>query len=104
MRIRNLFLILAVAGMTVFTACSNDDELTVTETTEQAHPVTLNLDFNLSAGGQKRAGRPLYSSQALQQVNDMTVYVFKKNDADSYVYSGTSYDITAFDNAAATGD
>ncbi len=103
MRIGRLFLLLAVAGMTTFTACSNDDELTVTESTEQARPVTLDFDFNLSAGGLKRAGRPLYSSQALQQVNDMMVYVFKENSG-SYTYTGTSYDITAFDNAAATGD
>ena len=89
--------------MTTFTACSNDDELTVTAPAEQAHPVTLNLDFNLSAGGLKRAGRPLYSSQALQQVNSMTVYVFKEN-AGSYVYDNKVYTIADFDNATAIGD
>lgn len=88
--------------MTTFTACSND-ELTVTAPAEQAHPVTLNLDFNLSAGGLKRAGRPLYSSQALQQVNSMTVYVFKEN-AGSYVYDNKVYTIADFDNATAIGD
>ena len=89
--------------MTTFTACSNDDEQTVTAPAEQAHPVTLNLDFNLSAGGLKRAGRPLYSSQALQQVNSMTVYVFKEN-AGSYVYDNKVYTIADFDNATAIGD
>lgn len=76
-------------GLLTFSACSNDDAFNEDETNVTAgetRNVELTFNFSVNSGEQTRGGRPLYSSEALQQVNEMNVYVFKKS-GDDYVYS-----------------
>ena len=77
-------------GLLTFSACSNDDAFNEDETNVTAgetRNVELTFNFSVNSGEQTRGGRPLYSSEALQQVNAMKVYVFKEESDDNYVYS-----------------
>lgn len=76
-------------GLLTFSACSNDDAFNEDETNVTAgetRNVELTFNFSVNSGEQTRGGRPLYSSEALQQVSAMKVYVFKESDGE-YVYS-----------------
>lgn len=76
-------------GLLTFSACSNDDAFNEDETNVTAgetRNVELTFNFSVNSGEQTRGGRPLYSSEALQQVNAMKVYVFKESGSE-YVYS-----------------
>ena len=76
-------------GLLTFSACSNDDAFNEDETNVTAgetRNVELTFNFSVNSGEQTRGGRPLYSSEALQQVNAMKVYVFKAS-GDDYLYS-----------------
>ena len=93
-------------GLLTFSACSNDDAFNEDETNVTAgetRNVELTFNFSVNSGEQTRGGRPLYSSEALQQVNAMKVYVFKESGAD-YVYSeeinGNNF---GFSNSSAQG-
>ena len=93
-------------GLLTFSACSNDDAFNEDETNVTAgetRNVELTFNFSVNSGEQTRGGRPLYSSEALQQVNAMKVYVFKES-GDDYVYSeeinGNNF---GFNNSSAQG-
>lgn len=93
-------------GLLTFSACSNDDAFNEDETNVTAgetRNVELTFNFSVNSGEQTRGGRPLYSSEALQQVNAMKVYVFKKS-GDDYLYSeeinGGNF---GFNNSSAQG-
>lgn len=76
-------------GLLTFSACSNDDAFNEDETNVTAgetRNVELTFNFSVNSGEQTRGGRPLYSSEALQQVNAMKVYVFKESEG-AFVYS-----------------
>ncbi len=87
---KNYFAMAILAcGLLTFSACSNDDAFNEDETNVTAgetRNVELTFNFSVNSGEQTRGGRPLYSSEALQQVNEMKVYVFKAS-GDNYVYS-----------------
>lgn len=94
-------------GLLTFSACSNDDAFNEDETNVTAgetRNVELTFNFSVNSGEQTRGGRPLYSSEALQQVNAMKVYVFKEEPGGEYVYSeeinGSNF---GFNNSAAVG-
>lgn len=93
-------------GLLTFSACSNDDAFNEDETNVTAgetRNVELTFNFSVNSGEQTRGGRPLYSSEALQQVNAMKVYVFKKSGED-YVYSEEiNGDNFGFNNSTAQG-
>ncbi len=77
---------IAVAAAMAFSSCSNE-EAGVSETRGPE------LVFSLAPrAGLTRAddGRDIYSSQALQYVEDMKVYAFKKNASDEFVYTQVS--------------
>ena len=93
-------------GLLTFSACSNDDAFNEDETNVTAgetRNVELTFNFSVNSGEQTRGGRPLYSSEALQQVNAMKVYVFKESGGE-YVYSeeinGNNF---GFNNSSAQG-
>lgn len=88
---KNIFLAMA-ACMMLFTACSSQDEPIVSGDDTAKHEVELTFDFTVSAGTESRAGRPLYSEEALQQVNNLQLYIF--NDG-KYV---ETLEITSFNN------
>lgn len=94
-------------GLLTFSACSNDDAFNEDETNVTAgetRNVELTFNFSVNSGEQTRGGRPLYSSEALQQVNEMKVYVFKEESGGEYVYSeeinGSNF---GFNNSTAVG-
>ena len=88
---KNYFAMAILAcGLLTFSACSNDDAFNEDETNVTAgetRNVELTFNFSVNSGEQTRGGRPLYSSEALQQVNAMKVYVFKESEGGEYVYS-----------------
>lgn len=95
-------------GLLTFSACSNDDAFNEDETNVTAgetRNVELTFNFSVNSGEQTRGGRPLYSSEALQQVNAMKVYVFKES-GDDYVYSKEITDDGnfGFNNSTAVGE
>ena len=104
---KNYFAMAILAcGLLTFSACSNDDAFNEDETNVTAgetRNVELTFNFSVNSGEQTRGGRPLYSSEALQQVNAMKVYVFKESGSD-YVYSeeinGGNF---GFNNSSAQG-
>lgn len=94
-------------GLLTFSACSNDDAFNEDETNVTAgetRNVELTFNFSVNSGEQTRGGRPLYSSEALQQVNAMKVYVFKESGSE-YVYSEEITDAGnfGFNNGSAVG-
>ena len=104
---KNYFAMAILAcGLLTFSACSNDDAFNEDETNVTAgetRNVELTFNFSVNSGEQTRGGRPLYSSEALQQVNAMKVYVFKAS-GDDYLYSeeinGNNF---GFNNSTAQG-
>ena len=104
---KNYFAMAILAcGLLTFSACSNDDAFNEDETNVTAgetRNVELTFNFSVNSGEQTRGGRPLYSSEALQQVNAMKVYVFKESGSD-YLYSeeinGSNF---GFNNGTAVG-
>lgn len=105
---KNYFAMAILAcGLLTFSACSNDDVFNEDETSVNAgetRDVELAFNFSVNTGAQTRGGRPLYSSEALQQVNAMKVYVFKKSDANFvYLEEITDEDNFGFNNSAANG-
>ena len=86
---KNYFAMAALAfGLLSFSACSNDDAFTDESTnTAKGEQCEVELTFNIgiNSGAESRAGRPLYSAEAKQRVNDMRVYAFKQNGSD-YIY------------------
>lgn len=106
---KNYFAMAILAcGLLTFSACSNDDAFNEDETNVTAgetRNVELTFNFSVNSGEQTRGGRPLYSSEALQQVNAMKVYVFKESGSD-YVYSKEITDDGnfGFNNSTAVGE
>lgn len=91
------FLFMAAVSSMMFTACSNNEDFAEITGSESAKTVEFNMDFTVSSGIETRAGRPLYSQEALQRVNDLNLYVFKDGTYDQMI------DITAFNNSTSTG-
>ena len=68
------------AGMVMLSACSNDSDLAnggSVETTEMAQQIVLQV-ANSGDGMQTRAGRPLYSSEAKQSIENVKVIICEK--------------------------
>ena len=68
------------AGMVMLSACSNDGDLTGGDESNDAVQEIVLQVANAGDGLQTRAGRPLYSSEALQTIQNVRVLVYK-NDA-----------------------
>lgn len=77
-------------GLLTFSACSSDDDFGGEQTTTaKGEMQDVELTFNIGVNSAKgtRGGRPLYSAEALQRVNDVDVYVFEKvGETDDYKY------------------
>lgn len=72
---KNLFLALAASVM-MLTACSSKDEEPFGAARPNAHRVELNFDLSVNSGVESRGGRELWSSEALQSVKYVDIYVF----------------------------
>lgn len=68
------------AGMVMLSACSSDGDLTGGNNSDDAVQQIVLQVANAGDGLQTRAGRPLYSSEALQTIENVRVLVYK-NDA-----------------------
>ena len=97
-------------GLLSFSACSSDDDFGGDEQTSVATgelcDVTVNFNFEVSGASTTRAGRPLWSQEALQQVNDMHLYLFKNEGADEEAenYKFVKEITDGSDGAAANGN
>lgn len=82
------------AGMMMLSACSNDSDLAnggSVETTETAQQIVLQV-ANSGDGMQTRAGRPLYSSEAKQSIENVKVIICEEeNNKVAYVGSIDSW-------------
>ena len=86
---KNYLAMAAIAiGLLTFSACSNDDDFGGEQTTTakgEMQDVELTFNIGVNSGKETRAGRPLWSSEALQQVKYMQLYIFK-DDNGTYKY------------------
>ena len=90
----------AAAAM-LFASCSSEDApVPVTGGEGETHPVEVTFDFTVASGTASRAeqGRPLYSSEPLQQVDELYLYIFKNG-----TYAGVSQQITDFNYTTPKG-
>ena len=91
MRKRNLFYALA-AGMVLFSACSNDDDV-INGGNNGLNEEVQQLVLQVASSGdglQTRAGRPLLSSEAKQSIENVKVIICsKENGSVKYVTSFT---------------
>lgn len=86
------------AGMVMLSACSNDSDLAnggSVETTEMAQQIVLQV-ANSGDGMQTRAGRPLYSSEAKQSIENVKVIICEKGtNTVEYVQSIENWNTNA---------
>ena len=97
-------------GLLGFSACSSDDALDdsqSTVTTGEMQDVELTFNINVNSGKETRGGRPLWSSEALQQVQYMNLYIFKDDNGtykyDKEITGGNNFGFNS-DNKTAQGD
>lgn len=82
---KSLFMALA-AGTFLFSACSSDDALN-NDVAQDSSAQQIVLQVASSGDGlQTRAGRPLYSSAALQAVQNVRVLIYNPSDGNKIVY------------------
>lgn len=94
-------------GLLTFSACSSDDDFGGEQTTTakgEMQDVELTFNIGVNSGKETRAGRPLYSAEALQRVNKMNVYYFKETNGQyKYVDEVTSTNNFGFQLSADKG-
>lgn len=76
MKKKNLFFALA-AGMVMFSACSNDDDIVNNGGNGQDDAQIQSLVLQIASSGDgltTRAGRPLYSNEAAQDIQKVALY------------------------------
>lgn len=72
------YLMLAAAGLFLFTACSNDEDITKgIESDNSVQELVLKVASS-GDGLVTRAGRPLYSSAAAQEIDKVTLIIYDK--------------------------
>lgn len=81
------YLCLAAAGMCLFSACSNDDDVIANgNNTSSSDFEGQELVMRVANGGDgltTRAGRPLYSSEAGQSIDKVKLAIFKLGEEDA---------------------
>lgn len=84
----------AAAGIMLFSACSNDEDVII----DGANDVNVSgeITLALNAGGngtESRAARPVYSSEAYSEVTDVELKLFKKNGENWETATGVTTDL-----------
>ena len=93
------FFIPLCALAAIFAACSNDDNPIADQSAQEIKLFVSNTSDNQLA---TRGGRPLYGSEALQDVDSVVVYIYKEDDkVVSYVKTIDNWERVA--TASATG-
>ena len=82
---QKFFLGALMAGMAVFTACSNDDEMMMPAGVGEADGDVQEIVLQVANDGlvAKRGGRPLYSSEAAQDVDKVMLYAIAQNGTNA---------------------
>ena len=84
----------AAAGIMLFSACSNDEDVII----DGANDVNVSGEITLAlnaggSGAETRAARPVYSSEAYSEVTDVELKLFKKNGENWVVATGVTTDL-----------
>lgn len=85
----------AAAGIMLFSACSNDEDVINGGGANDVN-VSGEITLALNAGGsgaETRAARPVYSSEAYSEVTDVELKLFKKNGEDWVDATGVTTDL-----------
>ena len=93
---KGLFLALAASSL-LFSACSSDDAVVSTEGQNEAVQQIVLQVASSGDGLTTRAGRPLYSSQALQTIQNVCVVIYK-DDATKTIVKKVKKDWTESSN------
>ena len=74
-----------MAGMAVFTACSNDDEMMMPAGVGEADGDVQEIVLQVANDGlvAKRGGRPLYSSEAAQDVDKVVLWAIAQDGTNA---------------------
>lgn len=86
----------AAAGIMLFSACSNDEEIINGGGANDLN-VSGEITLALNAGGngtESRAARPVYSSEAYSEVTDVELKLFKKDGGNWVAATGVTTDLT----------
>ena len=84
----------AAAGIMLFSACSNDEDVII----DGANDVNVSGEITLAlnaggSGAETRAARPVYSSEAYSEVTDVELKLFKKNGENWETATGVTTDL-----------
>lgn len=93
---KSMFLALAASSL-LFSACSSDDAVVSTEGQNEAVQQIVLQVASSGDGLTTRAGRPLYSSQALQTIQNVCVVIYK-DDATKTIVKKVKKDWTESSN------
>ena len=85
----------AAAGIMLFSACSNDEDVII----DGANDVNVSGEITLAlnaggSGAETRAARPVYSSEAYSKVTDVELKLFKKDGGNWVDATGVTTDLT----------
>lgn len=82
---QKFFLGALMAGMAVFTACSSDDEMVMPAGVGEANGDVQEIVLQVANDGlvAKRGGRPLYSSEAAQDVDKVVLYAIAQDGVNA---------------------
>ena len=85
----------AAAGIMLFSACSNDEDVII----DGANDVNVSGEITLAlnaggSGAETRSARPVYSSEAYSEVTDVELKLFKKNGENWEAATGVTTDLT----------
>ena len=86
----------AAAGIMLFSACSNDEDVINGGGANDVN-VSGEITLALNAGGsgaETRSARPVYSSEAYSEVTDVELKLFKKNGENWEAATGVTTDLT----------
>ena len=84
----------AAAGIMLFSACSNDEDVII----DGANDVNVSGEITLAlnaggSGAETRSARPVYSSEAYSEVTDVELKLFKKNGENWVAATGVTTDL-----------
>ena len=84
----------AAAGIMLFSACSNDEDVII----DGANDVNVSGEITLAlnaggSGAETRSARPVYSSEAYSEVTDVDLKLFKKNGENWETATGVTTDL-----------
>ena len=84
----------AAAGIMLFSACSNDEDVII----DGANDVNVSGEITLAlnaggSGAETRAARPVHSSEAYSEVTDVELKLFKKNGENWVAATGVTTDL-----------